>query len=146
MSSLSVASPFGDLTVPGRFGKPGDGPAPVTVCERLDLQFYTLSVNAGRDAGVAEAVLSTTGLTLPSGPKAASKDGLAFIGTAPGQWLVAVQGEGRAQFDALRAPLAATATIVEQTDDCPPAQRFRQATEPNMTHESRACDVLQTAR
>ena len=116
MSSLSVASPFGDLTAPGRFGKPGDGPAPVTMRERLDLQFYTLSVNAGRDAGVAEAVLSATGLTLPSGPKAASKDGLAFIGTAPGQWLVAVQGEGRAQFDALRAPLAEMATIVEQTD------------------------------
>ena len=116
MSSLAAASPFGDLTAPGRFGKAGDGPAPVTIRERNDLQFHTLSANAGKDAEVAEAVLVATGLTLPSGTQAASRDGLAFIGTAPGQWLVAVQGEGRAQFDALRTPLAEMATIVEQTD------------------------------
>ena len=116
MSSLAAASPFGDLTAPGRFGKAGDGPAPVTVRERRDLQFHTLSANAGKDAEVAEAVLSATGLTLPAGPKAASKDGLAFIGTAPGQWLVVAQGDGSAQFDALRPRLAETATIVEQTD------------------------------
>ena len=116
MSSLAAASPFGDLTAVGRFGKAGDGPAPVTMRERRDLQFNTLSANAGKDAGVAEAVLSATGLTLPDGPKAASKDGLAFIGTALGQWLVVAQGDGCAQFDALRRRLAELATIVEQTD------------------------------
>ena len=116
MSSLVAASPFGGLTTPGRFGKAGDAPAPVTIRERRDLQFHTLSANAGKDAGVAEAVLSATGLTLPDGPKAASKDGLAFIGTALGQWLVVAQGDGCAQFDALRRRLAELATIVEQTD------------------------------
>ena len=116
MSSLVAASPFGGLTTPGRFGKVWDGPAPMTMRERRDLQFHTLSANADKDAQVAEAVLSTTGLTLPSGPKAASKDGLAFIGTAPGQWLVVAQGDGGAQFDGLRPRLAEIATIVDQTD------------------------------
>ena len=116
MSSLAVASPFGELTAPGRFGKTGDAPAPVTIRERNDLQFHTLSVNAGRDAEVAEAVLSATGVTLPAGPQAASKDGLVFIGTAPGQWLVVGEGDGRTQFDAVRSGLAGMATIVEQTD------------------------------
>lgn len=115
MFSLAVASPFGELTAPGSFGKPCDGPAPVTIRERRDLRFHTLSANAGRDADVAEAVVSATGLTLPSCPKAASKDGLAFIGTAPGQWFV-VTKPGDAQFDALRPQLAEMATIVDQTD------------------------------
>ena len=116
MSSLVAASPFGDLTTPGRFGKAGDASAPVTIRERRDLQLHTISANAGRSADVAEAVLSATGLTLPAGPKAASKDGLVFIGTAPGQWLVVAQGDGSAQFDGIRSRLAELASIVEQTD------------------------------
>ena len=116
MSSLAAASPFGGLTTPGRFGKVWDGPAPVTMRERRDLQLHTLSANADKDAEVAEAVLSATGLNLPSGPKVASKDGLAFIGTAPGQWFVVAQGDGRAQFDGIRSGLAELASIVEQTD------------------------------
>ena len=116
MSSFAVASPFGKLTAPGRFGTPGHGPVPVTIRERRDLHFHTISANAGREANVADAVLSATGLTLPSGPKSASKDGLMLTGTAPGQWVAVVHNDGRAHFDALRSQLAEMATIVEQSD------------------------------
>ena len=116
MSSLSAASPFGELAAPGRFGKPGDGSAPVTIREHRHLQLHAIAAHAGKTADVAEAVLLLTDLTLPWGPKTASKDGLVFTGAAPGQWLVMVEGDGRAQFDALRSRLAGMATIVEQTD------------------------------
>lgn len=82
---LHMHSPFGTQLKPGRFGSRFHGPSPVTLKECPDVALRVISAASGKGGEIAAAVLSAVGLVLPKGPKRVSKDGLALIGTAPGQ-------------------------------------------------------------
>lgn len=113
---LQPRSPFAGLIKPGRYGAQGGAPG-VRLSERTGLALFVISA-AGRKSGeVAAKVLSITGLELTDGPSWASNDGFALIGTAPGQWLAAVEGKtALALLAKLAAGLKGLATIVDQSD------------------------------
>ena len=114
---LSVRHPFGDLMQTGHHGRPVAGPCQVCLRERRDLALRVISANAGQADAIAAAVLTLTGLQLPMGAAGVSGDGIALIGTAPGQWLALSEGHvGFALLESLSGALAGLATIVDQSD------------------------------
>ena len=114
---LSVRHPFGDLMQPGRHGRLVDGACQVSVRERRDLALRVISGNAGQADAIAAAALSLTGLQLPVEAAGVSENGLALIGTAPGQWLAVAEGHsGHALLESLSGALSGLATIVDQSD------------------------------
>jgi sarcosine oxidase subunit gamma len=113
---LKARSPFAGLLRPGRHGAHG-GAAGVSLSECNGLALFVIAAGAGKASEVAAKVLAVTGLDLPVGPKRASKDGFALIGTAPGQWLAVVEGNAALKLLAkLAAGLKGLATIVDQSD------------------------------
>lgn len=113
---LQARSPFAGLLKPGRHGA-RDGATGVALSERTGLALFVISAGAGKASEVAAKVLAVTGLELPIGPKRASKDGFALIGTAPGQWLAVVEGRaGLSMLASLAAALKGLATIIDQSD------------------------------
>lgn len=77
--------PLTDLVPPGRHGRM-DGPAGVTL--GLVRGLGAAIVNARRTGQPEPAFEHSFGITLPNGPKAASRDGLTAIGIGPRRWLV----------------------------------------------------------
>lgn len=113
---LQPRSPFAGFIEPGRYGAHGGDPG-VSLSERTGLALFVISAVAGKASEVAAKVLSIAGLELPMGPKHVGNDGLALIGTAPGQWLAVVEGKGAlALLAKLAAGLKGVATIVDQSD------------------------------
>jgi len=116
-ASLPTISPFGAALKPGRFGNRFEGVSPITIEERAGLALYIISAASGKSGGLAEQVKALTGLDLPAAPKRVSKDGLSLIGTAPGQWLTAADGDAaRKTLDELADKLPGLATIADISD------------------------------
>lgn len=114
---LSVRHPFGDLMQPGRHGRLVDGACQISLKERRDLALRVITANAGQADAIAAAALSLTGLQLPVEAAGVSENGLALIGTAPGQWLAVAEGpSGHALLESLSTALAGLASIVDQSD------------------------------
>jgi sarcosine oxidase subunit gamma len=112
-----MRSPFGTQLRPGRFGSQFDGPSSVTLKECPDLDLRVISAASGKGEEIAAAVHSAVGLALPDGAKRVSKDGLALIGTAPGQWLALAEGDAaRQRLGRVTDALAGLATVVDLTD------------------------------
>jgi sarcosine oxidase subunit gamma len=113
---LHPRSPFAGLLKPGRHGAQG-AVAGVALGERAGLAFCVISAGANKASEVAAKMHLVTGLDLPMGPKRVSKNGIALIGTAPGQWLaVAESKEARALPAMLGVALKGLATVVELSD------------------------------
>jgi sarcosine oxidase subunit gamma len=114
--SLQPRSPFGALIKPGSYGEQG-GAAGVSLSERVGLALFVISAGAGKAGEVAARVHSITGLELFDGAGYASSNGLALIGTAPGQWLAVAEGrEALTLLAKLASGLKGSATIVDQSD------------------------------
>jgi sarcosine oxidase subunit gamma len=112
-----MRSPFGTQLKPGRFGSRFHGPSPVRLKECPDLALRVISAASGKGGEIAAAVASAVGLDLPEGAKRMSKDGLALIGTAPGQWLAVAEGDAaRKRLGKLVGALQGLATVVDLTD------------------------------
>jgi methylglutamate dehydrogenase subunit D len=113
--ALKPQSPLDGVAIPGRYGTATEGTPPITLYERRDLQLCTIAAldKAGK---LDEVVEKATGLKLPRGPKRVSADGLALIGTAPGQWLaVAEDDASRKKLESLVESLVGHAAITEQS-------------------------------
>jgi heterotetrameric sarcosine oxidase gamma subunit len=108
--SFTRRSAFAGLLQPvGQAGAPG-----VTVSERSDLQIATGIARRGREA-LAERVLATHGIELPSGPKRTASERVAFVGTGPRTWL-ALRDGGGSLVEELQHELGDAAALSDQSD------------------------------
>jgi sarcosine oxidase subunit gamma len=85
--TFSRRSAFAGLAVPGRSGAT-EGPAGVTVFERKSMAIAQVAARRGEEAGLAEAVGSRMGLTLPGRGVVIAAGALAAVWVGPGRWLV----------------------------------------------------------
>lgn len=111
---LSHLSPA-DLPPSGRHGRQ-DGPAGVTayVVERVALA--TLTARKGKVADVVAAAASGFGIALEDRPKVSLAAEGAFMGTAPGKWLVSAPGTPEALEARLSEAFAGLAAVTDQSD------------------------------
>ncbi len=99
----------------GRHGRQ-DGPAGLLVQERSGAAIASVTVRAGRDAALADAVQAHFGTTLPKPGKCVTGNPVTWIGTGPGQWLAeASQTPQNGVEQALRSVIGAHAAIVDQS-------------------------------
>ncbi len=114
--ALAMRSAWAGLLQPGRVGR-ADGAAGITAMARDDLALARLIARRTTRADVTERVRASYGIDPPSTPRRAAKDGVAFIWSGPGEWLVVAE---RAQHprivDDLRTALAGLAAVSEQSD------------------------------
>lgn len=104
------------IAVPGRYGKI-DGAPGVTLSERIDIGLATVAARKGKADALAAAIRSAYGAELPSDSRVAAGPGVAFIGTAPGQWMAVSQSLANgALTDDLARNLVGLASITDQSD------------------------------
>src|SRR5258707_1136250 len=77
------------VAMPGRFGRAGTG---LVIVERTDIAFASVIAKRGKRAALVSAVETAFGVALPNGPRRASKNGVTFAGTGPGQWIASAEG------------------------------------------------------
>jgi sarcosine oxidase subunit gamma len=92
--------------------------AGVTLMPRDDLALATVIARKGQAAPLAERVSALFGISLPTGPKRAAEDKVAFIGMGPGQWLAVQECSPDPQAFATRlaADLSGLASVSDQSD------------------------------
>jgi methylglutamate dehydrogenase subunit D len=91
---------------------PAEAPG-VVVRERAGLEIATVIARGG-PAALAARVRSAYGIDLPSGPKRAASDRVAFVATGPRTWL-ALGEAGERLSDELQRKLADTAAVCDQS-------------------------------
>jgi heterotetrameric sarcosine oxidase gamma subunit len=109
-------SALAGLAVPGRYGR-ADGEAGSLIAERPSLTLKQVSARRGKTREILERVRGALGLEIEDASKRVALDGLAVMGTAPGQWLAAAEGPTGA--DLLTRMVRAVdglATVVDQSD------------------------------
>lgn len=112
--SLLPVSGFAGLAQPGRYGRVGQWVKPILLQERIGFTLLQIIARKGQTSGLASAVEAATGLALPAGPKYVADDGVALIGTAPGQWLAMASGiEAERRLAALEAALPQFAAVMD---------------------------------
>lgn len=117
MDKLAPLSPLAAVAVPGRYGNATGATPPVSLKERRGLKLCVVAALSGEGPAVEETFGKITGVELPRGPKCVVANGLALLGTAPGQWLAVAEDDGsRQMLDALAEQLAGCAAITEQSD------------------------------
>lgn len=115
MSDILSHLPPSDLVPSGRHGRQ-DGPAGVTayVVERLALA--TVTARKGGTGAVIAAAETAFGIPLVDGPKVSLAAEAAFMGTAPGRWLVSAPGSAEALESRLAAAFGGLAALTDQSD------------------------------
>ena len=104
------------VAIPGRYGK-GDSAPGVTLSERIDIGLATVAVRKGQAEALAAAVRAAYGVDLPANSTVATGRGVAFMGTAPGQWFAVSETLANgALADDLARQLAGLASITDQSD------------------------------
>jgi sarcosine oxidase subunit gamma len=112
MADLAPRSALAGLATPGRFGRAGTG---LLVVDRTDIVFATVIAKRGKRVALVTAVDTAYGIMLPDSPKRASRDGVAFAGTGPDQWLASAENvEGFAA--KLRGRVGLFAAVTDQSD------------------------------
>lgn len=113
---LPARSALSGVAVPGRYGWK-DGPAGITLGERLSVGLATVMARKGQAAGLRDAVQSAYGLVLPDTSRHVAGPAAGFIGTAPGQWLAVSEQFPNGELAAdLSRTLAGLASISDQSD------------------------------
>lgn len=113
---LPSRSALHGIAIPGRYGNI-DGAPGVTLSERVDVGLATVAVRKGKAEAVAAAVRSAYGAELPKDSRLVAGPGVAFIGTAPGQWFAVSESLANgALADDLARQLAGLASITDQSD------------------------------
>lgn len=104
------------VAVPGRYGKATATPG-VILSERIDIGLATVAARKGKADALAAAIRSAYGADLPTDSRLIAGPGVAFIGTAPGQWLAVSETLANgALAEDLARQLAGLASITDQSD------------------------------
>lgn len=113
--TLTPRSALTGVAITGRYTR-RDAPG-VTLGERVDVGLATVAARKGTADALAAIVRRTYGADLPAGSRVAAGPSVAFIGTAPGQWLaVSETFANGALADDLAEKLAGLASITDQSD------------------------------
>jgi heterotetrameric sarcosine oxidase gamma subunit len=112
---LAAQSPLQLLMKPGLFGKtlPTQG---LVMREIRDVGLANVLMRKGARTALVAAVRECFGIDLPLAPRRVGKDGVAFVATGPGQWLVTAQGSGHGDMEHRLAGLKGQAAIIDQSD------------------------------
>jgi sarcosine oxidase subunit gamma len=103
-----------EIAAPGRHGRAG-GAAGVVVTELPGAGLATVTARKGRRADLIAATEAAFGMALPTTPRRAENGDLAFVWAGPERWLAHRVGEPPGGMEALLAPLAAYAAVVDQS-------------------------------
>jgi heterotetrameric sarcosine oxidase gamma subunit len=113
---LKATTSLAGLALPGRYGRP-DGEPGCYIAERSGLVLKQIGARRRRTNEVLRGACEALGLELADAPRRAALDGLAIIGTAPGQRMAVAQGaKGRDLLARLENALKGFATFVDQSD------------------------------
>ncbi len=112
---LAAHAPLQLLMKPGMFGKTLPAPG-VVFSEIRDIGLANMLLRKGARAALVAAVQQSFGVDLPFAPRRVAKDGVAFVATGPGQWLVTAVGVGAGAIESRLASLKGAAAIVDQSD------------------------------
>jgi sarcosine oxidase subunit gamma len=93
-----------------RAGDPG-----VTATEVRSVGLVLMTARKGRRTSLAETVRSTYGVELPGTPRRVAWRDIAFIWSGPDQWLARMEPAPAAGMEAVLAPLAGMASLVDQS-------------------------------
>lgn len=111
LEAIEAVSAFAGLAVPGR----RDGAGGLLVAEHVGFGLAGVAERQGRRNEFAKAVTGRFGITLAAGAKVSASGDLSFIGTGPASWLVMNSFGGWRFADELRAALAETAAVCDQS-------------------------------
>jgi sarcosine oxidase subunit gamma len=113
---LHTRSALHGVAIPGRHGK-SDGTPGVTISERVDIGLATVAARRGKTEALDAAVRAAYGVDLPANSTVATGRGVAFMGTAPGQWFAVSESPANGAFaDDLTQKLDGLASITDQSD------------------------------
>jgi methylglutamate dehydrogenase subunit D len=110
----SAVSALDGIARPGRHGRT-DIPPGIVVAELSAPGLALVTARKGRRAELIAAAGSAFGIDLPIVPRRAESNGLACIWSGPDRWLAHCPDAPRGGMEALLAPLAAHAAIVDQS-------------------------------
>jgi sarcosine oxidase subunit gamma len=106
---------FGEAT-PGRYGARRDGAPEVKLAVRSGLALAMIAARKEKVSETIEAVAALSQARPLDRPSCAAKNGVAFIGCAPGQWLAVAGGSHAAGFVAnLTQALGPVASVTDHT-------------------------------
>jgi sarcosine oxidase subunit gamma len=108
------ASALDGAVAPGRHGRRA-GDAGVIATEVRNAGLALVTARKGQRASLAEVVQSTFGVELPDAPRRVAGRDMAFIWSGPEQWLAHMEPAPAGGMEAVLAPLAGVAAIVDQS-------------------------------
>jgi heterotetrameric sarcosine oxidase gamma subunit len=100
---------------PGRHGR-RMGDAGVIATEVGNVGLALVTARKGRRAALVDAVRAAFGVELPDTPRRIAGSDIAFIWSGPDQWLAHMQPAPAAGMEAVLAPLAGMAALVDQSN------------------------------
>jgi len=112
-AALQERSPLHGLAKPGHYGRAGL--AGLTIVQRTDIAFASVIARRGQREALASATQTAFGLALPDGPRRAGKNGMAFAGIGPDQWIASAENTDDLTAS-LRERIGAFAAVVDQSD------------------------------
>ena len=114
--ALHARSALFGLAPPGRHGRES-GPAGLVVREVAGSAIATIAARKGRAEAVMAALAERYGIRPADAPGRLARDGVAFIGAGPRQWIASAEPPAAAGFVRdLRARLAGLAAVADQSD------------------------------
>jgi sarcosine oxidase subunit gamma len=99
---------------PGRHGRRAGDPG-VIATEVGNVGLALVTARKGKRASLADAARGTFGVELPDAPRRVAGREIAFIWSGPDQWLAHVAPAPAAGMEAMLAPLAGPASLVDQS-------------------------------
>ena len=111
-ATLQAITPLHGRARLGRTGRM-DGDAGVVIREIKDFDAIQVVARSGRGADVRAVLAAVVGCEIADKPRRVAGNGLAVIGTAPGQWLVVARGASDG-LNSLRTRLVGCTAISDQ--------------------------------
>jgi sarcosine oxidase subunit gamma len=108
------ASALDGVVAPGRHGRRAGDPG-VIATEVRSVGLALVTARKGQRAALADTVRSTFGAELPDGPRRVAGRDIALIWSGPEQWLAHMEPAPAAGMEAMLAPLAGMASLVDQS-------------------------------
>jgi len=110
----TFASALDGIAAPGRYGRTTTTPG-VTVSEMRGAGLATVTVRIGGRAALLDAARAAFGVALAETSMRVEGNGIAFIWSGPDQWLAHCHEAPAEVMEALLAPFAGLASVVDQS-------------------------------
>lgn len=111
---IELASALDGAVTSGRHGRRAGDPG-VVATEVRSVGLALVTARKGERASLGDAVHSTFGVELPGAPRRIAGRDIAFIWSGPDQWLAHMEPAPAAGMEAVLAPLAGVAALVDQS-------------------------------